>query len=90
MPLTFNLLKASMGLFAFSFLLSIILGDSFGGPQVVMGIFASSAPLFVSYMADRTRVQSDADKSEIQTLKANIQSLEADISRINLALKLRN
>jgi hypothetical protein len=85
-----KLLMISMGLFSFSFLLSIVMGDSFHASQVVMGLFASAAPILVSHLLDRARVQSDAKSQELDALKANIQSLEAEVSRINLALKLRN
>ena len=84
-----KLLMVSMGIFSFSFLLSIVMGDSFHASQVVMGLFAGASPLVVSYLLDRARVQSDAESQELDALKANVQSLEAEVSRINLALKLR-
>lgn len=87
---TSNLLLASLGIFVCSFLLSIVMGDSFHASQVVMGLFAGTSPLVVSYLLERARVQSDSKSEELESLKANIQSLEAEVSRINLALKLRN
>ncbi len=85
-----KLLMVSMSLFGLSFLLSIVMGDSFHAPQVVMGLFASASPILVSYLLDRARVKSDSKSEELSSLKVNIQSLEAEVSRINLALKLRN
>jgi len=90
MPETYKLLIASSALSLFSFLLSILLGDSFGAAQVVMAILASSSPLVVDYLYQRTLTKMDAEREEILILQSNLKSLEAEVSRINLALKLRN
>ena len=80
----------SVGVFAASFLISLLLGESFGFTQMVMGVLTGLSPLGVDYLYNRTKAQSDADKAEVISLKTHLQSLEADISRINLALKLTN
>jgi hypothetical protein len=73
-----------------SFFLSLLLGDGFGMAQMVMAILTGVSPLVISYLDERSRLQSNAKSEELESLKANIQSLEAEVSRINLALKLRN
>ena len=73
-----------------SFFLSLLLGDGFGFTQMVMAILSGVSPLVISYLDDRARVQSDAKSEELESLKAKLQSLEGEVSRINLALKLRN
>lgn len=85
-----KLLLSSLSLFVGSFILSMLLGDSFGSSQVIMGFFAGLSPISLYLLGERERLKDLSRKDELEALKANIQSLEAEISRINLALKLRN
>jgi hypothetical protein len=73
-----------------SFVISLCMGESYGFTQMAMAIISGVSPLVITYLDDRTRIQIDAESQELDALKANIQSLEAEVSRINLALKLRN
>lgn len=90
MFLTFSPGSKSFLVLTISFVLSLCLGDQFGFTQMAMAILTGLSPLLISYLDDRARLQSDAKTEEFTALKANVQSLEAEVSRINLALKLRN
>jgi len=72
-----------------SFLVAVFMSESFGLTQWLASIVAAILPLACYYMLRLEAKQTMKASKETAILVSRVTSLESDISKINLALKMR-
>ena len=73
-----------------SLVFSLLMGSNFGLPHFLMASICGLWPLGFVFLEHKRSGDRKAREDEMLSIESKLRTLEGDVSKINLALKLRN